>query len=90
MQGAAYAAFRRVAAGRQHEAICRAAERYRPTSFSTALHETGDLVAAALGDDRRRELRAEGAAMSMDEAISYALANIDPKLLTGPIASIDR
>jgi hypothetical protein len=23
--------------------------------------------------------------MSMDEAISYALANIDPKLLTGPV-----
>ncbi len=27
----------------------------------------------------------EGAAMSTDEAISYALANIDPKLLTGPV-----
>ena len=40
---------------------------------------------AALGDDRRRELRTEGAAMSTDEAISYALANIDPKLLNGPI-----
>lgn len=26
--------------------------------------------------------------MSMDDAISHALANIDPKLLTGPIASI--
>jgi len=26
----------------------------------------------------------------MDEAVAYALANIDPKLLTGPIASIDR
>jgi hypothetical protein len=51
----------------------------------TALRETGDLVAAALGDERRRELRTQGAAMSMDEAISYALANIDPKLLTGPI-----
>jgi len=24
------------------------------------------------------------------EAISYALANIDPKLVTGPMASIDR
>ncbi len=40
------------------------------------------------GLPRRRALRAEGGAMSMDEAISYALANIDPKLLTGPIASI--
>ena len=54
------------------------------------MHETGDIVAAALGDERRRALRTEGAAMSMDEAITYALANIDPKLLTGPIASIDR
>ena len=27
--------------------------------------------------------------MTMDEAVSYALANIDPKLLTGPVASID-
>jgi hypothetical protein len=44
------------------------------------MHETGDLVAAALGDDRRRALRAEGAAMSMDEANTFALANIDPKL----------
>jgi predicted ATPase/class 3 adenylate cyclase len=53
----------------------------------TALRETGDLVAAALGDERRRELRTVGAAMSMDEAISYALANIDPKLITGPVTS---
>ncbi len=44
----------------------------------------------ALGDERARELRRTGAAMSLDEAVSYALANIDPKLLTGPIASIDR
>jgi predicted ATPase len=51
----------------------------------TALRETGDLVAGALGDERRRELRAEGAAMSMDEAVSYALANIDPKLISGPV-----
>jgi hypothetical protein len=56
-----------------------------PTSFSPALRETGDLIAAALGDQRQRELRTAGAAMSMDEAISYALANIDPKLLTGPV-----
>ena len=31
-----------------------------------------------------------GAAMGLDEAVSYALANIDPKLLSGSIASIDR
>jgi hypothetical protein len=56
----------------------------------TTMRETGGIVAAALGDERRRALRAEGAAMSMDDAISYALSHIDPKLLTGPIASIDR
>ena len=28
-----------------------------------------------------------GSAMSMDEAISYALANIDPRLLSGPITA---
>ena len=55
-----------------------------------ALREAGDLVTAALGEERRRELRGKGAAMSMDEAISFALDHIDPKLLTGPIASIDR
>ena len=55
-----------------------------------ALRETGDLVSAAIGDERRQELRSQGAAMSMDEAVAYALAHIDPKLLTGPIASIDR
>jgi hypothetical protein len=44
-----------------------------------ALRETGDLVAAELGDDRRRELRVAGATMSVDEAISYALDHIDPK-----------
>jgi hypothetical protein len=55
-----------------------------------ALRETHELVAAAVGDERARELRRVGAAMGLDEAVSYALANIDPKLLTGPIASIDR
>ena len=50
-----------------------------------ALRETGDIVAAALGEERRQRLREEGAAMTMEEAVSFALANIDPKLLTGPI-----
>lgn len=53
-----------------------------------ALRETGELVAAALGKDRQRELRIAGA-MTMDEAVSYALTNIDPKILTAPVASID-
>ena len=54
-----------------------------------ALRETGELVAAALGEDRQWKLRTAGAAMTMDEAVSYALTNIDPKILTGPVASID-
>jgi predicted ATPase/class 3 adenylate cyclase len=49
-----------------------------------ALRETGELVDAALGDNRRRELHAQGAAMTIDEAVSYALDHIDSKLLTGP------
>jgi hypothetical protein len=72
---------------------------YRPDANSaddsadfilTALREARELVSVAIGKDRSRELRAEGAAMTMDDAVSYALANIDPKLLTGPVASIDR
>ena len=58
-------------------AVCAAAE------FQRAL-------AAALGEERRQDLREEGAAMTMDEAASYALDNIDPKLLTGPVVNIDR
>lgn len=50
-----------------------------------ALRETGEIVAAALGKERERELRDQGAAMSMDEAISYALASVEPKLLAGPL-----
>jgi predicted ATPase/class 3 adenylate cyclase len=86
LQGAAYAAFRRASPAPN---VTR-----RPDTASvgpnanfvlSALRETGDLVATALGEERQRELRTEGAAMSMDEAVSYALANIDPKLITGPV-----
>jgi predicted ATPase/class 3 adenylate cyclase len=87
--GAASATFRRMAAAP------RGNHRPDPADYSanfilTALREAGELVSAAIGEDRSRELRAEGAAMTMDDAVSYALANIDPKLLTGPVASIDR
>ncbi|MGZ5396781.1 MAG: hypothetical protein ACXWEI_15415, partial [Mycobacterium sp.] len=54
----------------------------------TALHDVGDIVASSLGEDHARELRANGKSMSMDEGITYALSNIDAKLLTGPIVSI--
>ena len=83
LRGAAYAAFQqanpRVGSARQPEAS--------PGGTSgnfvlAALRETGELVASALGDDRKRELGVTGAAMGMDEAVSYALANIDPKYLS--------
>ncbi len=56
----------------------------RTNHFLAALRETGDLVATSLSDARRRELRAEGAAMSTSEAITFVVANIDPKLLPAP------
>jgi hypothetical protein len=86
LQGAAYVAFRQPspAAGntrRSDTALIGPNDNF----VLTALRETGELVAAALGDERQRELRTAGAAMSIDEAISYAFANIDPRLLTGRI-----
>jgi tetratricopeptide (TPR) repeat protein len=78
LRGAAYAAFRQaspvdVSARPPDSSPVDASANF----VLTALRETGDLVAAALGDDRRRQLRAEGAAMSVDEAIAYALEHID-------------
>ncbi len=54
------------------------------------MRETHELLLAAVGEDRARELRRAGDAMGMDEAVPTSLANIDPKLLTDPIANIDR
>jgi tetratricopeptide (TPR) repeat protein len=86
LQGAAYAAFRAASPASTSARRSDAASADPSANFVlTALRETGDLVAAELGDERRRELRTQGAAMSMDEAISLARANIDPKLLVGPI-----
>jgi predicted ATPase/class 3 adenylate cyclase len=90
LHGAAYATFRRAASESGSE--------HRPTTLVgpnanfvlTAMHQTGDIVAAVLGDESRRALRTEGAAMSMDDAITYALTDIEPSFRTGPIASIDR
>ena len=72
--GAAYTNFRRASASPDNAPAAPASN-----FVFEALRETRDLVAVALGDDRRRELRAAGAAMSMDEAASYAIANIDSK-----------
>ena len=86
LRGAAYAALRQASPTAQPAPQSDDAPVDPNTNFLlVAQRETGDIVAAAIGDNRRRELRAQGAAMSMDEAMSYALANIDPKLVTGPI-----
>jgi predicted ATPase/class 3 adenylate cyclase len=86
LHGAAYAAFRQASPAAQLASRSQNAPIDPNANFVLAAQrETGDIVAAAIGDERRRELRAQGAAMSMDEAMSYALANIDPKLFTGPI-----
>jgi predicted ATPase/class 3 adenylate cyclase len=89
LQGASYAIFRRAASDSGGGIRPGTSPVGRNANFVlTALHEVGDIVADALGKDKAGELRVAGKAMSMDEAITCALANIDPKLLTGPIASI--
>jgi predicted ATPase/class 3 adenylate cyclase len=88
LRGAAYAAYRSGSSGQS--APDKGHGDPSVNYLLEALRDAGDLVAAALGEERRQQLRREGAAMTVDEAAAYALANIDPKLLTGPIASIDR
>lgn len=89
--GAAYSAFRLAAPKVDDTSQSTAPQVSTRNNFVfQAMRETRDLLVAAVGEERARELRRTGAAMGLDEAVSYALANIDPKLLTGPIASIDR
>jgi hypothetical protein len=79
--GASYVAFQRAAPGPNNASATGSGSNF----VLGHLHETADLVAAALGDQQMRELRTSGANMSMDEAVAHALANIDPKILRGPI-----
>jgi len=85
LEGAGYAAFRHASA---RSSSARPVTRGTASSnfLLAALHETGAIVAASLGDPTARELRRTGEAMSVDEAVSYALSNINPTLLTDPIA----
>jgi hypothetical protein len=83
LRGAAYAAYRRGSTGQSP--LDEGGGNPSVNYLLEALREAGDLVTAALGEERRQRLRAEGAVMTMEEAVSYALANIDPKLLSGPI-----
>jgi hypothetical protein len=83
LRGAAYAAYRR---GSSEQSTPDTVQANPSVNYLLeALREAGNIVTAALGEERRQQLRAQGAAMTLDEAVSYALANIDPKLLTGPI-----
>ena len=70
LQGAAYAAFHAAGTGAQGAA---SAAPSGANFVLAGLRETGDIVAAALGKDRARELRAAGAAMNLDDAVDYAL-----------------
>ena len=79
--GASYVAFQRAAPGPNNASATGSGSNF----VLGHLHETADLVAAALGDQQMRELRTSGANMSMDDAVAHALANIDPKILRGPI-----
>ena len=45
--------------------------------WSTISREANELVAASLGERRARDLRVAGAAMNVDEAVSYTLSIID-------------
>jgi hypothetical protein len=44
------------------------------------LHETTQIIIESIGDERMRELRAEGAAMHPDQACAYARIHIDDYL----------
>ena len=84
LRGSAYAAYRAASpAGTSTPRPTTAPTHAHFNFILQALRETGDIVAAALGKERQRELRIAGAAMSMDEAVSYALANVEPKWRTG-------
>jgi hypothetical protein len=86
LRGSAYAAFHQASTFRDNTQSTDTEAAGRGNNFIlAALTEAGDLVSAAMGDERRRQLRIQGAAMTTDEAVSYALANIEPELLTAPI-----
>jgi len=76
LQGAAYGAFHTAGSVTSIQGAAGAASS-GANFVLVGLRETGDIVAAALGMDKARELRATGAAMNLDEAVDYALRHID-------------
>ncbi|HLM21681.1 MAG TPA: hypothetical protein VK390_09180, partial [Propionibacteriaceae bacterium] len=88
LQGASYAAFHRAdTTSGEIRRVDNSASDHSGNFVLKALHEAGEIVAAAIGRDRAHAVRTTGATMVVDEAVAYALANIDPKLLFGPINS---
>jgi hypothetical protein len=85
--GASYAAFGRADTASGAIRSDDAASNHRANFVLRALRDAGEIVVAALGSERAQELRTSGATMVVDEAVAYALTNIDPKLLNGPIDS---
>ena len=64
LRGAAYAAYRRGSPSQSPPAPGTGSGDPNANFVLAALREAGDLVTAALGEERRRELRAKGAAMT--------------------------
>jgi len=75
----------------RHIALAWAASQTSPASVSTdstsnvgfltdLRRETSHRLTATLGQDRLTQLRAEGEAMNLDQAVAYALAEIDNAL----------
>ncbi len=54
------------------------------TFIAGVRHDTTELIVAVLGEPRMRELRAQGAAMTEDQACTYARTHIDDYLATNP------
>jgi len=54
------------------------------TFIAQVRHDTTQRIVAALGEPRMRELRAQGAAMTEDQAYTYTRTHIDDYLATNP------
>jgi hypothetical protein len=76
LMGAAYTAFRHETPAIRTQGALPPAPEDDDRLFPTVLRETNQLLDSALGEVRRRDLQAAGAAMGTDEAISYTLTNI--------------
>jgi predicted ATPase/class 3 adenylate cyclase len=76
LQGAARTGFRSNSALNTSRGLSSGADHF----FVGVMREATEIVDAALGAVRRRELQNQGGAMTTDEAVSYTLANLDPAL----------